>query len=29
LSMFCDIVAFLLGRCISSLYEMMMMNFVI
>jgi hypothetical protein len=26
---FCDIVAFLLGRCISFLYEMMMLNFVI
>jgi hypothetical protein len=26
---FCDIVAFLLGRCISSLCEMMMLNFVI
>jgi hypothetical protein len=25
---FCDIVAFLLGRCIFSLYEMMMLNFV-
>jgi hypothetical protein len=23
---FCDIVSFLLGRCISSLYEMMMLN---
>jgi hypothetical protein len=26
---FCDIVAFLLGRCISSLYVMVMLNFVI
>jgi hypothetical protein len=26
---FCDIVAFLLVRCISSLCEMMMLNFVI
>jgi hypothetical protein len=25
---FCDIVAFLPVRCISSLYEMMMLNFV-
>jgi hypothetical protein len=26
---FCDIVTFLLGRCISSLYEIMMLNLVI
>jgi hypothetical protein len=26
---FCDIVAFPLGRCISSLYDIMMLNFVI
>jgi hypothetical protein len=26
---FCDIVAFLLGRCISPLCEMMMLNFII
>jgi hypothetical protein len=26
---FCDIVVFLLGRCISPLCEMMMLNFII